>query len=1094
MDNFVVKIVRKTRFLNNTAVRYSIVGWREKLMLHHEEILKQFSWGLSILTAYLHYNSKINYTDINILSEGFVRDLLNILYELELNNSKKPNEPGYDLISKEKKVIVQVSTTCTPQKVNHTFNSLAYTIARIEELEIRLEKQNKRKQNSDEEEIEIKRLKQNLSNFVDIRGYRVIFFFLCENADPVINYGQKDNAEFKIPSELQFCQKQNVLCFSSLIRVVNDLSEDSESAKIDRLKRFMIRNANLFIRRDDILPTCDKVSQIINEYSKNFVEPLFLHRYKPNTRVILKNLFVDPSFIDVHNDNGSCYQGNIITLLDSFVWDSHKDRLLFIDGDAAIGKTSLISWLCYHYLELDDVGKSIFCNIQLVCVRLRDLAIEENESAENCLLRYLSFKKIEEFEELYGNALIVLEGADELGLIGGIGALTIEQFILNVRHAFSNHKIVITSRPKFINMSVFSGLTQTFTYQHYSLKHFSKDKRDSWIKNYEQKDKCGEIIPKNTKQYLSNMTDDEASGVADTPLALYLLADCDITARLSDNKWALYREIFHNAIRNTPYNESFHSGGNTQYHHALKEDEFAEIIYITIGKIANRMFKNTKEDRFYITSTELDDIIFSLKIQDKSEKIKAIRKCCVLCAYWKENTNTGALEFYHNNIRDFFMCEYIYQRFFVTTYPINTEETIYQLIETACEVFQYGMIAQTTWAQTFSFLYFRLQDEKHSKNFEENAARKLNIEKLFPTIIYTMTNNIALWKYSFNGPQYESAKTTFLNFALFLRVWIATERTELLETFSSENNYNFWHGKGVFEDWKRIFIDTVDISQKKHIAFGSDTKFLNMDFKQSNLEAACFENSEFRDSSFENATLGYANYSGAILENVNFSGADLHNVDFSNTTLINVDFSKANLQNARFMSASIKDVTWPSEIYDLYGANFSYAHICNATWKHWEITATNFTATEFENCSFHRIQFFSSASDGTFNKCSITNTSFENVRNLKFCNQESNITDISFNGIIEECLFKDLTIDGSNWAEATIDKINFVNVHMKNTNFISTTVMNVTFSHCRFDSINVYKAKLSKSVADYINTHAKKVLSFKSALVYAEDASVKNMQ
>lgn len=1054
-------------------------------MLQHEEIVKQFTWGISILTAYLRYNNKINYTDINILSEGFVGDLLNILYEFDVKKSKQQNAPGYDLISKHKKVIVQVSTTCTPEKVKHTFSTIINLMSKRKTLETKLKELDKEKKANDQIIKKQKEmLQQEISNIIDFRGYTIIFFFLCENADPIIKYGQKGNLTFEPPAELHFCQKSDVLCFDSLVQAVNNISQATETKKIERLKDFMVRNANLFIRRVNI--QSNKVTQIINEYTENFVQPLFLHRYQPRTRVTLKNLFVEPSLLDINAETTSNYSGNIITLLDSFVWGSNKDRLLFIDGDAAIGKTSLISWLCYHYSNLDDVGKSVFCNMQLVCVRLRDLIIGENESAESCILRYLSFNNMEEFKEQYNNALIILEGADELGLIGGIGSLTIEQFILNVRHAFSSHKIVITSRPKFINMNFFSGSTQTFTYQHYSLNHFSKEKRNCWINNYEQTNKCGEFIPQSTKRYLSEITDDEASGVADTPLALYLLASCEITAKLKSNRWALYREIFHNAIRNTPYNESFNGNGSIPYHRALKEDDFAESVYITITKIANKMFENTKEDRFYISGTELDEIIFKTKTADKDEKLKAIRKCCVLCAYWKENTNTGALEFYHNNIRDFFMCEYIYERFLNTTYSSNPNEIISQLIETACEIFQFGMIAQTTWAQSFSFFYFRLRFEKDSK---ESVAKKLKIYELFPSIIHAMINDVTMWRYRYYGLQYESIKSTFLNFALFLRVWIAAETCTLLETFSAQANYNFWHGKGVFEDWITIFTNTIDITDNKHIAFGSQTKFSNMDFKQASLERVCFEESEFVNSTFESSALGYANFTGATLNSVNFSGADLHDADFSNATLIGIDFSMSTLHNAKFVNATIKDVIWPDKASCLKDANFSSAYIQNANWKNWKLNSIEFNATKFENCSFHRIQFFSSVSNAEFNSCSITNTSFESVHNLVFNKQKAEISEISFHENIDECLFSNLTINGSNWTNAFIDKTKFIDVHMINTEFISTAIKDITFEHCIMDSVNVYKAHLSSPVATYLKTHAKKILSFKTAKIYAEDIS-----
>ena len=41
-----------------------------------------------------------------------------------------------------------------------------------------------------------------------------------------------------------------------------------------------------------------------------------------------------------------------------------------------------------------------------------------------------------EFEDLYRNCFIVLDGADELSFIGGLGSMTIEQFILGIFNAF----------------------------------------------------------------------------------------------------------------------------------------------------------------------------------------------------------------------------------------------------------------------------------------------------------------------------------------------------------------------------------------------------------------------------------------------------------------------------------------------------------------------------------------------------------------------------------------------------------------------------------------------------------------------------------
>ena len=170
--------------------------------------------------------------------------------------------------------------------------------------------------------------------------------------------------------------------------------------------------------------------------------------------------------------------------------------------------------------------------------------------------------------------------------------------------------------------------------------------------------------------------------------------------KLQDNIWALYHEIFNNAIVNTEYNENF----DNNLEHPIKQYE--KLLYNVVCKIAYRMFQNSEEERYYITSYELDEIIEEQNLE--SEIIDGIKKCCVLCAYWKNNGHDGALEFYHNNIRDYFFAEYIFNLLI----PImdnryeNKEECFLKIM---CEIMQYGRISHTTWEQTFLFIYKRIQ-------------------------------------------------------------------------------------------------------------------------------------------------------------------------------------------------------------------------------------------------------------------------------------------------------------------------------------------------------------------------------------------------
>ncbi|MEK5121329.1 ABC-three component system protein [Bacillus sp. FSL R9-9492] len=77
---------------------------------------------IGTLASIIKTNGKLNFLDLNIHSETFFRDFLNILYDYELipSNVGKANYEAIDLIDEQKKIVVQVSSTATPKKINDT--------------------------------------------------------------------------------------------------------------------------------------------------------------------------------------------------------------------------------------------------------------------------------------------------------------------------------------------------------------------------------------------------------------------------------------------------------------------------------------------------------------------------------------------------------------------------------------------------------------------------------------------------------------------------------------------------------------------------------------------------------------------------------------------------------------------------------------------------------------------------------------------------------------------------------------------------------------------------------------------------------------
>lgn len=77
---------------------------------------------LEVLSYRITSNGKLNLLHLNIHSETLYRDMLNILYEynLEPSNIGKANAEAVDLIDEDKKVVIQVSSTATKAKINST--------------------------------------------------------------------------------------------------------------------------------------------------------------------------------------------------------------------------------------------------------------------------------------------------------------------------------------------------------------------------------------------------------------------------------------------------------------------------------------------------------------------------------------------------------------------------------------------------------------------------------------------------------------------------------------------------------------------------------------------------------------------------------------------------------------------------------------------------------------------------------------------------------------------------------------------------------------------------------------------------------------
>ena len=1003
-------------------------------MFQGESLCKNFIRGLAFLDSYIKLNNKTRLQDINIISEQFCCQLLNALYGWELLNANTDaaQMPGYDLISIKDKIIIQVTSQCTKKKIQDCFQKLDMLAKRRASL---LEEIMKLEEKHPDEQDELVKLRVRLDETPDLAGYQLRFLFLTTDASSA----QKSAEHIEqIPYWIQFDPKSCIMDFTTLSGYLQENCMHFEQR--EKLDWFIRSHPDLFVQNN---PSQDHVREIIDEYAQNFQSKLFLHRYR-NNPVTLQNLYVEPAYR--YLDSPRMPKQNIPELLCDFLWqrpENDNERILFIEGDAAIGKTSLVSWLCYHYKlivggDKDPVGGAIFLNRKVVCVRLRELDFNRSSSAKDAVLSYLNIDSMKLFKQRYHRAILILDGADELSMVSGSQVQSIESFLLELQRSFLDHKLIITTRPKFLDLNNPMFHQSTFSIRRVELLHYNKEMREQWLENYKR---CGETINPATEKYITSLSDSLAVGVADTPLALYLLVRCDMREELQGNSWALYREIFSSAITDGRYNLNFEEND------VLMSPLKANTNYRVVQNIAYRMFRNAKEDRYYLNKDEIDEVIRASELNGLTRE--QVRSTCVLCAYWKNTATLGALEFYHNNIRDFFLCEYISEALIRCIRGRKEGELYDSLISELCRMLCWGDVSGTTWEQTFTFLRLRLMFEKDHADSDSLYQCLRRVENL-PNVIWHLFVSKELWCHPSPDVPYISGKRVLANAMMLVRILMDTEPGQIAHCDTKQ--LSTWVGSGLFREWKGILSQSVD-----HICLASKTVWDDFDWSECTLENVGFRESRLRGISFDRAVLDNCSFRQAELRTCTFQGSCFRGVDFGYADMSAVTFASTDLSGIAFDGTRINQCKL--EDVQLDNNRFLDCVIENLLLETPEsvkkrFRSIHFSGSRLHNCIFANNMFIAARIDGhsVWECVDCSGTVISGVINdsefVRF--QFKNGHFLCGSSISAE--FRESTFDHVKWAGKLTDAI-FSDCSFIGCDFSGIELFQkVVFNNCRFDS------------------------------------------
>lgn len=641
---------------------------------------------------------------------------------------------------------------------------------------------------------------------------------------------------------------------------------------------------------DDSIRTATKM------YARAYGETMFLHK-NSEKRIRLQDVFIQHKYKNISNNKGlSIDSDNVLDYLKYFInfqvdMQSGLEYVncLFIEGNAGCGKSSLVSYLADMYEKRFKEWVDNFGERELICIRLRDI-IPDNmrftyDSINSDILSYLNLDPSERLDKKHKNSIVILDGFDELCMVEKIHE-NINYYIYELFELFKECKIIITTRPQYINIR-----SLNFPKAHIMLLHFDKEQRVAWVNKYMQTS-CEEE-EKTALEYIKGLNDNDTNGICDTPMALYMLVAGRINEDAKQNNWVLYNQIFYRELSETVYNSIFPSSHGT-YSHSIKK--YKDFIYRVGAEISYEMYKgnNTK---LYLTNDDITKIISGMEISDFDVR-EIVKYCYALCSYWKMDAEKGVAEFYHNNIRDFFMCEKIFyemEKLYQETEDLSDRIFAETFAKRLFELFSYSEIN----TKVIEFLYLRVLYQKNKNNdmnFAKIEKSKKQLENFFYLLAegnFSMPNDITF------GTGYDSIINTLINTVQIFRHAYDPylENEDSIITWFYNEAFTFGSYPFFINNFKKIFIRDSLIINERIIYTAGKANFSYILLGGEDLRDVEFVSCIIQNAAFQNAILSGANFEGSDLSGSIFRGAVLQNGNLKNCNLTNCIFTDAILMN-----------------------------------------------------------------------------------------------------------------------------------------------------------------------------------------------------
>lgn len=246
-----------------------------------------------------------------------------------------------------------------------------------------------------------------------------------------------------------------------------------------------------------------------------------------------------------------------------------------------------------------------------------------------------------------------------------------------------------------------------------------------------------------------------------------------------------------------------------------------------------------------------------------------------------------------------------------------------------------------------------------------------------------------------------------------------------------------------------------DISTLNRLAqiFGVDLNYFSDSFQHMDSETTTVEPID-REAVMASSSKQKKNFDW----NWDMSKGNWVDADFSGLKNLQGKFSSSNIKNCKFLHADLSGLILKSnyiDICDFSGADMrnskiQTSYISKSIFKDCSLIDTEFIKSEIRNCNFQK----SNLSGAEFLEASFQNNIVEMAvwRHTSF--KDTDISDIVFEGMLEDCSFENCSFKG----------VKFQNVTIKNTFFKHNRKLNrVQFIDCKVDNLTYAFLKNGKA-------------------------------